>query len=107
MVLRLDDATLATLIRALRDVPPEKREYYLRKVAAKVDPSRQLRRYYRDKYGLMSLRIEIDPDSVATCLREVGLPLWDLEKATLQDAIQRFFEAWGLGVFRLVPGDGE
>jgi hypothetical protein len=102
MVLRFDDAALATLVRVLRAVPREKRAFYLQKLAAKHDPSRQLKRYRRNKYGLVSLRIEIDADSVATCLREVGLPLWDLEKATLQDAIQRFFEGWSLGAFRLV-----
>jgi len=107
MVLRLDDATLATLIRALRAVPREKRQYHLRKLAAKVDPSRQLKRYYRNKYGLVSLRIEIDPDSVATLLRSVGLPLWDLEKQTVAAAIQDFFEGWSLGAFHLVHGDGE
>jgi len=73
MVLRLDDSTLATLVRALRDVPPKKRQYHLRKLTAKADPSRQLRRYYRKKLGRMSLHLEIDPEGVADCLRSVGL----------------------------------
>ena len=105
MVLRLDDAALASLVRALREVPVAKRKHHLRK--AKADPSRQLRRYYRNKYGITTLRIEFDADTVATCLRSVGLPLWDLEKATLKAAIEQFFEGWGLGAFHLVRGDEE
>jgi len=103
MVLRLDDATLATLVRALRDVPPEKREYYLRKVAAKADPSRQLKRYYRKKAGRMSLHLEIDPEGVADCLRSLGLSVWEIDKPTLKASIETFFEAWEFGAFHLIP----
>jgi|SRR5215831_10028410 len=107
MVLRLDDAALASLIRALRDVAPEKRQYHLRKLAAKADPSRQLRRYYRRKAGRMSLHLEIDPEGVADCLRSVGLSVWEIDKPTLKAALETFFEAWEFGAFHLVPGDGE
>jgi|SRR5215469_10626108 len=107
MVLRLDDAALASLIRALREVAPEKREHHLRKLAAKVDPSRQLRRYYRKKAGRISLHLEIDPEGVADCLRSVGLSVWEIDKPTLKAAIETFFEAWEFGAFHLVHGDGE
>src|SRR6516165_8220184 len=107
MVLRLDDATLATLVRALRDVPPEKRKHHLRKLAAKVDPSRQLKRYYRKKAGRMSLHLEIDPEGVADCLRSVGLSVWEIDKPTLKAALETFFEGWEFGAFHLVRGDDE
>jgi len=107
MILRLDDATLATLVRALREVPVAKRKHHLRKLAAKVDPSRQLKRYYRKKLGRMSLHLEIDPEGVADCLRSVGLSVWEIDKRTLANAIQTFFEAWEFGAFHLVLGDDE
>jgi hypothetical protein len=107
MVLRLDDATLATLIRALREVPVAKRKHHLQKLAAKADPSRQLRRYYRRKAGHMSLHLEIDPEGVADCLRSVGISVWEIDKPTLKAAIESFFVAWELGVFHLVHDDGE
>jgi hypothetical protein len=101
-MLCFDDAALATLIRVLRAVPPQERSQHLQRLAAKHDPSRQLKRYYRNKYGRVSLRIEVDADSVASLLRSVGLPLWDLEKRTVAAAVEQFFEGWSLGAFHLV-----
>src|SRR5262249_9512915 len=102
-MLRLDDAALASLIRALRAVPREKRAFHLRRLAAKVDPSRQLKRYYRRKAGRMSLHLEIDPEGVADCLRSVGLSIWEIDKPTLRAAIEQFFEGWEFGVFHVAP----
>jgi hypothetical protein len=107
MVLRFDDAALATLIRVLRAVPPEERSNLLQKLAAKHDPSRQLKRYYRRKRGRMSLHLELDPEGVADCLRSVGVSVWEIDKPTLKAAIEAFFEGWEVGAFRLVHGDEE
>ena len=82
-------------------------EIHLRKLAAKVDPSRQLKRYYRKKAGRMSLHLELDPEGVADCLRSVGVSVWEIDKPTLKAAIEAFFEGWEVGAFRLVHGDEE
>src|SRR5262249_24348440 len=103
MVLRLDDAALASLVRALRAVPREKRAFHLRRLAAKTDPSPQLRYYRRRKAGRMSLHLEIDPEGVADCLRSVGLSVWEIDKPTLKAALETFFEAWEFGAFHLIP----
>jgi hypothetical protein len=102
-MLALTDQGLAHLCIAATAVAPRARAKWLRKLARKVDPSRQARYYDRHRNGVVVISARCDPTSLAELLHDAGIRVLFQDKATLSLGLEELFERWELGRLAITP----
>jgi len=97
-MIQFGDDVLARLYRATKDLPPDRRRVYLKKLAAAVDPSPALRRYRRRNGPVVA--VDVAPDGradLAFFLRAHGVPLRGEDRASLAAGVDELVRRWRRG----------
>lgn len=82
-MLALTDVGLAYLLIAATAMPPKKQSRWLRKIARRYDPDRQVRYYRARREGLVTIRPSVDPPTMAEFLHHCGVRVLYQDRETL------------------------
>lgn len=91
-MLALTDEALARICIAASSVPTHKRKKFLKRIAARVDPSRQLRYYRRQSNGTVSVTLEGNCDDIALLLRRFDIITDPDNRASLAAGLAKLME---------------